>query len=111
MPREWPEIPEGDPNRGLKEVARARYEELEARYPAGDSSNDRVEWELQVLRAIAHYGRPPIIGHFLPNVGDVGRDGEPPLSQLRTWTGEDWWPSYLITPKGWLPGDPRPTRF
>ena len=43
-------------------------------------------------------GPPPVIGTFMPSVGDVGRDCDAPLAQYRTWTGEEWLPSYRLFP-------------
>lgn len=45
------------------------------------------------------FGLPPIIGTFEPTHGDIGRDCDIPMAQYRTWTGEGWWPSYLVVPK------------
>lgn len=52
------------------------------------------------------FGPPPVIGTFIPTVGDVGRDYDGPTAMYRTWMSDyRWFPYFEVVPRQ---GPPRP---
>jgi hypothetical protein len=58
---------------------------------------DNFTWA--VIETYKKFGPAPVIGAFEPGHGDLGRDTDDPLSQIRMWVGDDWSPNYTVVPK------------